>query len=112
VRELQALANRIALFDVDTVELSLLPDAIRRRVDRATGRTADAEAADPASSARPTDERDRPRPSREALEQLLTEHGGRVASVARSLALTRQSVYRLLEEHGLSASAFRRKKDA
>ncbi len=44
---------------------------------------------------------------RDELTAALTAHGGRIAKVARVLGRSRQQIYRLLEQHGLSASNFR-----
>jgi len=99
VRELQALAHRFELFGEGTVELGLLPEPMRQ---------ARSPASRPSGSA-PRRPSHGEKPTAEALERLLREHRGRVADVARQLGLTRQSTYRLLSEHGLSAAAFRRK---
>jgi DNA-binding NtrC family response regulator len=97
VRELRHLAKRLELLAADPVELSQLPQPIQ------SPPAADAEV----DSLGATVGR---RPERDELEQLLRDHAGKVAGVARTLGLTRQSVYRLLEEHGLVAAEFRRGK--
>lgn len=45
--------------------------------------------------------------TRQGLELALKQVGGNVAEVARALGISRQRVYRLLEEHDLAASAYR-----
>lgn len=59
---------------------------------------------DPASSVRPSDP---PPVGKEELALALSTHGGRIAVVARALGRSRQQIYRLLEQHGLSLSDFR-----
>lgn len=44
---------------------------------------------------------------RDELLAALKAHGGRIAQVARALGRSRQQIYRLLEQHGLSPNNFR-----
>jgi DNA-binding NtrC family response regulator len=94
VRELQHVAANIDLFSsmISEIDVGLLPRAIQR---------ASCLESSPVP-ARPAAVR------REDLEGHLEKTRGNVAEVARALGLTRQQVYRLLEEHGLTASQFRR----
>ncbi len=90
VRGLQAAASRVKLFatHVEHIDLPLLPAEVQRRV------------ADDAAEAGA--------PGRETLAQLLTEHGGNVASVARATGQHRQQVYRWLRAHDLDPTDYRR----
>ncbi len=91
VRGLQAAASRVKLFSEHVIEidLSLLPADVQRRV--VTGSSA-------AESGAPT---------RERLVELLTEHAGNVAGVARALGQHRQQLYRWLRAHALDPSEYR-----
>lgn len=100
VRELEHLAQRLVLFDARTFGPERLPEAMQAR-------TSDGDEGPPPPPQAPDTPASRPTPER--LQALLAEHQGRVAHVARALAVTRQSVYRLLEEYGLSAAEFRRR---
>lgn len=106
IRELQAVANQIALFGAATIEIAHLPEALRAATSPRPRPSAPAAPAGPARSP------SRAKPTRDELEASLRAHRGRVADVARGLALTRQSVYRLLDEYGLEASSYRRRRDA
>ena len=91
VRGLQAAATRVKLFSghVEHIELSLLPTEVQRRVEGA------ATSADGAA------------PGHARLVELLTEHAGNVAGVARALGQHRQQVYRWLRAHTLDPADFR-----
>jgi len=102
VRELEHLAQRLALFDARTFGVDRLPETMVQDPPDATPSTADSPPRPPSARAEP--------PTRDELDALLTEHRGRVADVARALAVTRQSVYRSMEAFGLSAAAYRRRK--
>ncbi|MEM6368815.1 MAG: sigma 54-interacting transcriptional regulator [Myxococcota bacterium] len=101
VRELELLARRlVALLDGSQVNLETLPAAVRGPSAELGPSPAHEEKPPTPPSARP---------ERAEVEALLAKYRGRVADVARALAVTRQSVYRMMEEHGLSAAEFRRR---
>jgi DNA-binding NtrC family response regulator len=86
IRELMHLAGQLALFGrLEKIERSALPKEMMESAP----------------------EGERGAPSRERIEQLLAEHGGNVAEVARALGTHRQQVYRWLRQFKLDAKSFR-----
>ncbi len=91
VRELEQCARRaVATSTGSTITRAELPEKVR------DGR-----------QAHPSGEERVARPDRAALIAALTRSHGVVATAARALGLTRQSTYRLMEEHRVEASQFR-----
>ena len=100
VRELELLARRLVAVSTSArIGVELLPAGIQAGPAPAEASVA-AEHPPPPPPAKP---------SREELEALLSSYRGRVADVARALAVTRQSVYRMMAEFDLSAAEFRRR---
>jgi transcriptional regulator of acetoin/glycerol metabolism len=91
VRELKHVAERARLFakNLDQLDISILPDQVR-----------------PSEPPPAQAEEDEPT-SKEELVQLLAEHEGNVAKVARALGKHRQQVYRWLKRHEIDATQFR-----
>jgi DNA-binding NtrC family response regulator len=121
VRELEAIV-RVAAHRCreDEVPFALLPEEVRAGVEevaprerRSSGQAATAVAR--AIDAAPTtlgspqggSSPEVGGPSRETLSALLSQHGGNVSAVARSLGVPRGTAYHWLRRHGLSGEAFR-----
>ncbi len=98
IRELELLAQRLVAVSTSVrIGVELLPAGIQVEPAPAEASVAAEHPPPPA------------KPSREELEALLSSYRGRVADVARALAVTRQSVYRMMAEFDLSAAEFRRR---
>ncbi|MCB9595324.1 MAG: sigma 54-interacting transcriptional regulator [Sandaracinaceae bacterium] len=103
VRELMRIAKQLETFGAGRAALTLdLVEASLARSVSLLGDTTDSEPP-PADDARGSD---RP-PSREALEELLREHRGVVADVARQVGRSRKQVYRWLRSQGLDLEDYR-----
>ncbi len=114
VRELMRVADQLRTFGEGRSELEL--DLVEAALRRTAGLVATVEPPpDPvgpsASSPRGTRSRTRPPserpPSRDELVDLMKEHRGVVADVARHVGRSRKQVYRWARAHGVSAEDFR-----
>jgi DNA-binding NtrC family response regulator len=98
VRELEkTLANAAALSSDGELLLENLPSAVRGALER--GAPIEARSRKPRAA-----------PDRQALEQILKQHEGNVASVARALDRKWNVVWRWIAKHGLRPDAFRKGK--
>jgi transcriptional regulator with PAS, ATPase and Fis domain len=97
VRELQKVVREALIFSEGKGPITLehLPRALGARF------------AAPAPGAPGQRRSPRQAPSREELEQLLEEHGGSVADVARALDRRWAVVWRIMKRHGLDPTPFR-----
>ncbi len=96
VRELEkTLANAIALSSDGELLLENLPSAVRGSLER--GAPIEARARKPRAA-----------PDRHELEQILKQHEGNVASVARALDRKWNVVWRWMAKHGLRPEKFRK----
>jgi transcriptional regulator with PAS, ATPase and Fis domain len=96
VRELEkTLANAIALSSDGELLLENLPSAVRGALER--GAPIEARARKPRAA-----------PDRHELEQILKQHEGNVASVARALDRKWNVVWRWMAKHGLRPEKFRK----
>ncbi|HEY6477739.1 MAG TPA: sigma 54-interacting transcriptional regulator [Polyangia bacterium] len=99
VRELEkTLANAIALSSDGELLLENLPGAVRGALERGAP-----------IEVRPR--KPRAAPDRQELEQILKQHEGNVASVARALDRQWNVVWRWMAKHGLRPEGFRKKKE-
>jgi DNA-binding NtrC family response regulator len=99
VRELEkTLANAIALSNDGHLLLENLPSAVRGALQR--GAPIEARPRNPRRS-----------PDRHELEQMLKQHEGNVAGVARAFDRKWNVVWRWMQKQGLKAERFRKKRD-
>ncbi len=100
VRELLAIATELTVWGRDRDLLDV--DILRGRLEPASG----GEAAMTSAPAAPSSERSR-EPSHAELEELLAQHGGNVAAVAKLVGRSRTQVYRWIDKHGIALERFR-----
>jgi DNA-binding NtrC family response regulator len=111
VRELEsAVKLSLALADGERLELRHLPNTLQSALDGHGARTAPAPrgaaiGADTLSASMPA----RPgAPDEAGLRDLLAEHRGNIAAVARSLGKERMQVHRWLKRYAIDVEAYRR----
>lgn len=108
VRELSKVATELRVRGAKLPQLTL--DLIKDRLVTPSDPPAQAQPSPPSKGSEPTPAlrpSDPPPLGKEELVLALAAHEGRIAQVARALGRSRQQIYRLLEQHGLSLSDFR-----
>jgi len=96
VRELEkCLAAALALADKGTIRVEHLPAALRSKTNQ--------DAPEPEPPGPPVE----PEEQRSVLEELLREHKGNVAAVARAMGTSRSQVHRMLKRFGIDPASFR-----
>jgi len=102
VRELSALASELRITAKEAERLELEP--VRARLASTVVAHDEVATASSSIAAAPASA---PTASRETLARLLAEHDGNISAVARALRRSRTQTYRLIEQHGLVAEAYR-----